>query len=90
MNLEMCLKRTSTTVISENSRMITGILMHTDTATPKRTQPYSAEGTNTDTARDTRTAAYAAASDRPKVSAHLLDWRRERRNPRLADLSSSR
>ena len=40
-----------------------------------------AEATNTDTAWDTRTAAYAAASDRPKASAHLLDWRRTFQKP---------
>jgi hypothetical protein len=85
MKLVMCLKRTSTTVILENSRIDywNPYANNTDTATPKRTRPYSAEATNTDTAWSTRTAAYAAASDRPKASAHLLDWRRTHRTERV-------
>ena len=59
MKLVMYLKRMSTTVILENSRIDywNPYANNTDTATPKRTRPDTAEATDTNTAWSTRPAA---------------------------------
>ena len=73
MKLVMCLKRTSTTVISENSRMIAGILMQTTPTPPGTPEPPP-------------TPPPAPLTD-PKASAHLLDWRRTPRTERVKELT---